>query len=138
MVRVNIILRTGTEAALHQAGMIAVGASSVDHPIRIFIMDDALAAVLRHYKGEKIANGYEFEEVRDGFHKAEESGKTMTWEELLESAKDLSEEVEIMACGLALDVMGYNHEELPDLFDKVSGVADFVGGLEDDDIVFTL
>ncbi len=118
--------------------MILVGATSADHPIRVFIMDDALTAVLRYYQGESIDNGYHYEEVRTGFHDAETAKKTMTWEELFDAAIELGDEVEIIACGLALDVLGKSEDDLPDIFSFVSGVADFVGNLSENDIVFTM
>ena len=137
MVRINILLKSGTEGAYHAAGMMAVGAASVDTPVRIFIMDDALAGLLRTLKGERMPSGYRYKEMEEAVEKAESSGKFMSWEQLFESAKELGE-TEIIVCGLAADLLGVKEDDLPEYVDGISGVADFVGGMEDDDIVIAL
>ncbi len=136
MVNITILVRTGTEAALHQAGIIAVGAVTVDIPVRIFFMDDAITALMKYKEGKPIPSGHYNAETEIAFNKGIEKAKIMSWEELIVNAKKMGY-VETIACALAMDLLNIDLRHLPSFIDKISGAAELVGGLNPEDVVFS-
>ncbi len=136
MVKITILVRTGTESAFHQAGIVAVGAMTVDYPVRIFFMDDAITALKKYKEGKPIPSGYSNAETEIAFNTALEKGKIMSWEELILNSKKMGN-VEVVVCALGVDLLEIDLRHLPSFVDKISGAADLVGGIKEGDIVFT-
>lgn len=122
----SMVWFSGTDDKLSSATVLAVGAASLDRPVRIFLQYWALDAFRadRIQKDHGVAPeaGPEGAAVLREF--AERGGQH--WSETLRQIKEIGD-VRITACSLSLDVLRIHLDELDPLVDGIEGIAGFTG-----------
>lgn len=122
----SMVWFSGTDDKLNAASVLAVGAASLERPVRIFLQYWALDAFRKDRidKDHGVApeGGPEGAAMLQRFN--ERGG--MHWSETLRQIKEIGD-VRVTACSLSMDVLGITKEELDPLVDGVEGIAGFTG-----------
>ncbi|HEX9696104.1 MAG TPA: DsrE/DsrF/DrsH-like family protein [Actinomycetota bacterium] len=122
----SMVLFSGTDDKLTAASVLAVGAASLDRPVRIFLQYWALDA----FRADRIEkdHGAAPEAGREGaelLHRFAERGG-QHWSETLRQIKEIGD-VRITACSLSMDILGIGRDDLDPLVDGIEGIAGFTG-----------
>jgi len=122
----SMVWFSGTDDKLTSAAVLAVGAASLDRPVRIFLQYWALDA----FRKDRIAkdHGVAPEAGSEGaamLQRFTEQSATH-WSETLRQIKEIGD-VRIRACSLSMDALGITAGELDPLVDGIEGVVGFTG-----------
>ena len=129
----SIVLFSGTEDKLHAASTIAAGAAAMGRPVNILLMYWALDA----FRADRIENdhGLAYDASRPRFNEPVQQVGAIPWLATLRQAKELGE-VTVLACSGSLEVLGLKPAQLDPLVDGAGGIASFLAGAEEGQILF--
>lgn len=128
----SLVLFSGTDDKLNCAAVLAVGAAAMGRPVNVFLQYYALdafraGALERDHGLSREATQEQAGSVR--------SHHGQHWSDLLKQAKDLGE-VDIQACALSMDMYGITKADLDPIVDGVEGVAAFMAGASQGQVLF--
>lgn len=116
-----IVLGTGTLEKLQMAAMLTSVVATFGTPVRIFVTMGAIPAFKKGLSKEERARS----ESIVGQAILEKNAPYFI--DVLKQAKGLGD-VKLYACGLAMDVLGWEVEDLEEgLFDEMVGITEFLG-----------
>ncbi|MHA2366732.1 MAG: DsrE/DsrF/DrsH-like family protein [Candidatus Hodarchaeales archaeon] len=137
MGKLAILVTSAHYEKLNTAVLIASGAVANDHEVLIFFMHDSVWALKKELveTNRKVHSIYP--EVAVKVEEVDKEGKLHTWFNLIPDLKDLGE-LQIVACGLMMDIFELKKEELADFVDEIAGVAFFSDAAMEADKVISL
>jgi peroxiredoxin family protein len=129
----SIVLFSGTDDKLHAAATITAGAAAMGTPVSILLMYWALDA----FRADRISNdhGLAYDASRPRWNEPVEHVGDIPWLETFRQAKELGE-VTIRACAGSLATLGLEATALDPLVDDAGGIASFLAGAQDGQILF--
>jgi peroxiredoxin family protein len=135
--KLAILVTSAHYEKLNTAVLIASGAVANDHEVLIFFMHDSVWALKKELveTNRKVHSIYP--EVAVKVEEVDKEGKLHTWFNLIPDLKDLGE-LQIVACGLMMDIFELKKEELADFVDEIAGVAFFSDAAMEADKVISL
>ena len=128
----SLVLFSGTDDKLNCAAVLAVGAAAMGRPVNVFLQYDALDA----FRSGALERDHGLApEATPGQTDSVRGHRGQHWSDLLKQAKDLGE-VDIQACALSMDMYGITKEDLDPIVDGVEGVAAFMAGASQGQVLF--
>jgi peroxiredoxin family protein len=132
---VSIVLFSGTDDKLQSASVLVGGAAALGKPVKILLQYWALEAFKKDRIGKAGPVSAEASDAGRAAYLAAVSAGQVSWADTLRAARELGE-VDIQACSQSMEVLKLDKSDLDPMVDGVAGVAAFLIGAGEGQIVF--
>jgi peroxiredoxin family protein len=128
--RMAIILFSGTVDKLMAASILASGGVAMGLEVDLFLTNWGLMAFQRDAWKTNTKISKEYEEYAPAMMTAMQQMNVPSWMDNLVQAKELGD-LNVIACGMTMELFGIDQSQLEDIVDDVAGVAGFIGEAQD-------
>lgn len=131
--RMSLVVFSGTVDKLTAVATLATGAAAMGVEVDLFLTFWGLEAFKRDAKAQPPRITAEYADYAPVMMELMQAKHVPHWLDTLRSAREIGE-VKIFACSATMELFGMKLEELEDVVDEVTGVANFIERAKDADI----
>jgi peroxiredoxin family protein len=131
--RLSFVVASGEADRLLPVAVLATGAAAMQTEVQIFLTMWGVLALRKGAGRAPLSASYK--DMTDTFWKQLEEHHVGSFVEMLEQAKEIGP-VQVLACGMSMDLFGLSLEDLESVVDGVAGVAGFLDSAQDGKILF--